>query len=136
MAAPIAGAACCMMKHRRGGDLSGGQQQRVAIARALINDPTLILADEPTGNLDSESTEQVYDLLRSINKDIGTTFIIVTHELPSIFAICDRSIMLDKQTKGIVAEGKPLELKKRTDMPAVYAFFNRVPMNDNKDSSD
>jgi lipoprotein-releasing system ATP-binding protein len=62
------------------GNLSGGQQQRVSIARALINDPDLILADEPTGNLDSESTEQVYELLRKINSDLGMAFLIVTHD--------------------------------------------------------
>jgi lipoprotein-releasing system ATP-binding protein len=62
------------------GNLSGGQQQRVSIARALINEPDLVLADEPTGNLDSESTEQVYELLRSINRDMGTAFLIVTHD--------------------------------------------------------
>lgn len=62
------------------GNLSGGQQQRVSIARALINEPDLVLADEPTGNLDSESTEQVYGLLRSINRDMGMAFLIVTHD--------------------------------------------------------
>lgn len=61
-------------------NLSGGQQQRVAIARSLINNPKIILADEPTGNLDSDTTEQVYDLLREINKRFKTTFIIITHD--------------------------------------------------------
>jgi len=61
-------------------NMSGGQQQRVAIARSLINNPKLILADEPTGNLDSDTTEQVYDLLRKINKTYKTTFIIITHD--------------------------------------------------------
>ena len=60
--------------------LSGGQQQRTAIARALINNPKIILADEPTGNLDSESTENIYNLLRDINKKYKTTFIIITHD--------------------------------------------------------
>lgn len=60
--------------------MSGGQQQRTAIARALINNPKIILADEPTGNLDSNSTETVYDLLRKINEDMGTTFIVITHD--------------------------------------------------------
>ncbi len=60
--------------------MSGGQQQRTAIARALINEPPIILADEPTGNLDSDSTETIYELLRSINDNYGTTFIIITHD--------------------------------------------------------
>ena len=61
-------------------NMSGGQQQRVAIARSLINNPRIILADEPTGNLDSDSTEQVYELLREINQKYKTTFIIITHD--------------------------------------------------------
>jgi lipoprotein-releasing system ATP-binding protein len=61
-------------------NMSGGQQQRVAIARALINNPKIILADEPTGNLDSDTTEQVYELLRKINQLYQTTFIIITHD--------------------------------------------------------
>lgn len=60
--------------------MSGGQQQRTAIARAIFNDPKMILADEPTGNLDSDSTETIYDLLRNINQELKTTFIIITHD--------------------------------------------------------
>jgi lipoprotein-releasing system ATP-binding protein len=61
-------------------NMSGGQQQRTAIARALMNRPKIILADEPTGNLDSESTENIYQLMRDINKKFKTTFIIITHD--------------------------------------------------------
>lgn len=61
-------------------DISGGQQQRAAIARALINNPRIILGDEPTGNLDSESTEVVYNLLKEINKEYKSTFIVITHD--------------------------------------------------------
>jgi lipoprotein-releasing system ATP-binding protein len=61
-------------------NMSGGQQQRTAIARALVNKPNLILADEPTGNLDSETTENVYSILRDINEKYNTTFIIITHD--------------------------------------------------------
>ncbi|HKL61083.1 MAG TPA: ABC transporter ATP-binding protein [Acholeplasma sp.] len=67
-------------KNNMANNLSGGQQQRVAIARSLINNPKIILADEPTGNLDSDTTEQVYDLLREINQKYKTTFIVITHD--------------------------------------------------------
>jgi lipoprotein-releasing system ATP-binding protein len=66
--------------NNKGNNLSGGQQQRVAIARSLINEPSLILADEPTGNLDSSNTDQVFGLLKKINQEMGTTFLIITHE--------------------------------------------------------
>ncbi|MBU1142134.1 MAG: ABC transporter ATP-binding protein [Firmicutes bacterium] len=84
-------------------NMSGGQQQRVAIARALINNPKIILADEPTGNLDSDTTEQVYELLREINLRFKTTFIIITHDrhiaekADRIIEIKDGRINLDIQ---------------------------------------
>ena len=68
------------VKNNLATNMSGGQQQRTAIARALINKPKIILADEPTGNLDSESTENVYSILRNINEKYNTTFIIITHD--------------------------------------------------------
>lgn len=74
--------------------ISGGQQQRTAIARALINRPKIILADEPTGNLDTDSTETVYELLRKINKEFGTTFLIITHD-PHVAERTDRIIEVE-----------------------------------------
>ena len=68
------------VKNNMAGNMSGGQQQRTAIARSLINSPKLILADEPTGNLDSDTSEVIYDLLKSINKEAATTFVIITHD--------------------------------------------------------
>lgn len=91
-------------------NLSGGQQQRVSIARALINEPNLVLADEPTGNLDSDSTDQVYELLRQINKDIGISFLIVTHDRhiaeksDRVIEMADGRIVRDYLTKDLTPD--------------------------------
>ncbi|MFW6298918.1 MAG: ABC transporter ATP-binding protein [Bacillota bacterium] len=75
-------------------EMSGGQQQRTAIARALLNKPSVVLADEPTGSLDSRTTDKVYDLLRKINKTYGTTFIVITHDR-RVAEKADRIIQLE-----------------------------------------
>ena len=79
--------------HFKTNDLSGGQQQRVAIARALARRPPLVLADEPTGNLDTESSDEVFELMRSLNRKLGTTFLVVTHDT-RIADRCDRLVEL------------------------------------------
>ncbi len=94
------------MRHRPF-ELSGGEQQRVAIARALFNDPEIILADEPTGNLDPETSRLIHDLLNSLNKELDKSMIIVTHN-PSLVSLCDRVTYLvdgritDDAPKGFV----------------------------------
>lgn len=86
----------------RPAELSGGQRQRVTIARALVNDPAIVWADEPTGNLDSAAAHDVLQLMQTLNRERGQTFVVVTHD-PQIGALCDRIVRM--QDGQVVADG-------------------------------
>jgi len=79
--------------HHKSNELSGGQIQRVAIARALVNNPAILLADEPTGNLDTQTADDIFAVLRRINQEQGTAFLVVTHD-PRLAARCDQTLTL------------------------------------------
>ena len=106
-------------------EISGGMRKRAAIARALALDPEVLFLDEPSAGLDPITSCALDDLILKLKDETKKTFVVVTHELPSIFKIADRAAMFDKARQGMIALGSPQELKERSDDPFVRKFFNR-----------
>ena len=106
-------------------DLSGGMVKRAAFARSLALDPDILFFDEPSAGLDPLSSASLDKLILDIREKTGATIIVVTHELESIFSIADRAVMLDAKTKGVIADGPPLELRTHSANPFVRLFLNR-----------
>jgi phospholipid/cholesterol/gamma-HCH transport system ATP-binding protein len=110
-------------------EISGGMAKRAGIARAMALDPPLLFLDEPSAGLDPITSAGLDRLILDLRRDLGATFVVVTHELQSILAIADRCIMLDAaafpDAGGMIAEGDPRELRDHSSHPTVRAFFRR-----------
>lgn len=106
-------------------EISGGMKKRAALARALALDPKILYCDEPSAGLDPISSKRLDDLIKELNRSLKTTFVIVTHELQSIFNIGTNSIFLDGKTKNITGRGNPSELLKNPPNEDIYEFLTR-----------
>ncbi|MBR1920597.1 MAG: ATP-binding cassette domain-containing protein [Kiritimatiellae bacterium] len=107
------------------GEISGGMRKRAAIARAMALDPEIVFLDEPSAGLDPITSSALDDLILKLRAAKGTTFVVVTHELPSIFKIADRAAMFDKARQGMIALGRPQDLRAASADDFVRRFFNR-----------
>jgi len=106
-------------------EISGGMRKRAGLARALALDPAIVFFDEPSAGLDPVTSRKLDELILQVRETFGTTIVVVSHELASIFAIADRVIMLDRGEQGIIAEGRPRELALHSRDPRVTEFLRR-----------
>jgi phospholipid/cholesterol/gamma-HCH transport system ATP-binding protein len=106
-------------------EISGGMQKRAALARAIALDPEILFFDEPSAGLDPISSRRLDDLILELRDSLGTTIVVVTHELASIFAIGNNSVFLDTETRTMIASGDPKMLRDESTAPGVRRFLNR-----------
>ena len=106
-------------------EISGGMQKRMGLARAIALDPEIVFFDEPSAGLDPISARLLDDLILELSQSLGTTVIIVTHELASIFTIGNNSVFLDPETKTMIAGGDPKKLRDESNNPTVHKFLTR-----------
>jgi phospholipid/cholesterol/gamma-HCH transport system ATP-binding protein len=105
-------------------EISGGMKKRAGLARAMALDPEILYFDEPSAGLDPLSSRRLDDLIRELRDSLGTTIVLVTHELPSIFELGDHAVFLDAERETMTAQGRPRDLKDDPD-PKVRAFLSR-----------
>jgi phospholipid/cholesterol/gamma-HCH transport system ATP-binding protein len=106
-------------------ELSGGMRKRAGLARALALDPDVLFFDEPSAGLDPITSSRLDDLIVNLRDGLGATIVIVSHELPSLFAIADDGVFLDAQTRTVIAHGSPAVLRDTCPDPTVQAFMKR-----------
>jgi len=113
-------------------EISGGMRKRAALARAMALDPDVLFCDEPSSGLDPITSNRLDNLIHELRDSLGTTIVIVSHDLDSIFAVADRAVFLEIQEKTMTAIGNPHELRKDPPTPEVHRFLTRTSKVENK----